>query len=133
VCLYLSVYYYYYFYCLSPFCLNLFCLSLFCLSPVQPTFCVSHIINKHWRSMTMNPLMKEIFPQPPMVGFRQPPNLKKTLCYAKVPEQIGRINRIQAGLKKCNKSGCRTCPFIVQSNTVNSKQSNTSVHLSKGA
>ncbi len=79
----------------------------------------------------MNPLMKEIFPQPPMVSFRQPPNLKRTLCRAKVPEQIGRINRIQAGLKKCNKSGCRTCPFIVQSNTVNSKQSNTSVHLSE--
>jgi hypothetical protein len=29
-------------------------------SPHLPS--VSHIINKHWRSMTMNPLMKEIFP-----------------------------------------------------------------------
>jgi hypothetical protein len=66
---------------------------------------VSNIINKHWRSMTMNLLMKEIFPRPPMVSFRQPPNLKKTFCHAKVPEQIGRINRIQAGLKKCNQSG----------------------------
>jgi hypothetical protein len=62
------------------------------LSPHLPS--VSHIINKHWRYMTMNPLMKKIFPQPPMVSFRQPPNLKRTLCRAKVPEQIGRINRI---------------------------------------
>jgi hypothetical protein len=33
-------------------------------SPHLPS--VSHIINKQWRSMTMNPLMKKIFPQPPM-------------------------------------------------------------------
>jgi hypothetical protein len=35
--------------------------------------------------MTLDPKLSKIFPAPPMVAFKQPPNLKKLLCRAKLP------------------------------------------------
>ena len=40
---------------------------------------------KHWRSMTRTPEALKSFPKPPMVAYRQPANLRKTLCHTKLP------------------------------------------------
>ena len=53
--------------------------------------------------------MLEMFPNPPMVAFRQPSNLKALLCKAKL--QIERRfppKRILAVMKKCRK-----CPIDI--------------------
>ena len=33
--------------------------------------------HKHWQTSTIDPHMKEIFEKPPLVAFKQPPNIKK--------------------------------------------------------
>ena len=49
-------------------------------NPMLPS--VSKIVAKHWKTMAHDKHSLEIFPQPPMVAYRQPPNLKQTLCRA---------------------------------------------------
>ena len=46
---------------------------------------VSKILVKHWKTMTRDNEALDAFPKPPMVAYRQPPNLKSILCRAKLP------------------------------------------------
>jgi len=97
---------------------------------------VANIIQKHWRSMTFeNDSTKEIFPEPPMVSYRQPKNLKGLLCRAKVPKKQERQTRgnthSSKGLKKCLKSKCCMCPFINSSPNIESTNSDVKLQTSK--
>jgi hypothetical protein len=75
---------------------------------------VSGIIKKHWKTMTLDPKLSKIFPAPPMVAFKQPPNLKNVLCRAK--------------MKKCN-NPCNTCPYVLTSNDAKSSQTKEIINL----
>jgi hypothetical protein len=75
---------------------------------------ISNIIKKHWRTMTKDPKAKEMFPLPPMIAFKQPPNLKRKLCQAKLPQQKQRQKRQLTGTKPCNKP-CGICPYVLKS------------------
>ncbi len=75
---------------------------------------VSSIISKHWRTLSKDQKAKEIFPLPPMVAFKQPPNLRNKLVHAKLPTK-GKIKRQIKGTKPCNKP-CGICPYVLQSN-----------------
>ena len=43
------------------------------------------IIQKHWRTMTQDPRLKEVFPAPPLVAYKRPQNIKEKLIRSKVP------------------------------------------------
>ena len=80
-------------------------------NPALPS--VSKILQKHWRVMTQDPYLKEVFPAPPMVAFRRAKNLKDKLIKAKVPPTPQkREKRKINGMKPCNKPNCETCPFV---------------------
>ena len=49
---------------------------------------IATIVKKHWRTMTQDPHMAEVFPLPPLVAYRRPPNLKDKLIRAKVPPPV---------------------------------------------
>ena len=69
--------------------------------PMLPS--ISKIIQKHYRTMTLDPHMKEVFPLPPLVAYRRQKNLKEYLIRAKVPKNISRPKRKLPGMKRCNK------------------------------
>jgi hypothetical protein len=71
---------------------------------------VPKIIKKHWRTLTKDQKMHKIFPLPPMVAYKQPPNLKSVLCRAKLPLN-SHPKRKLVGMQPCNKP-CNTCPYI---------------------
>ena len=51
--------------------------------------CIPQILKKHWRTMvTVDPLLAEIFPLPPLTAYRRPSNLKDNLIRSKVPEDL---------------------------------------------
>jgi hypothetical protein len=75
---------------------------------------ISNIIKKHWQTMSRDPKTKEIFKQPPMIAFKQPPNLKRKLCQAKLPQQKLHQKRQLTGIKPCNKP-CGICPYVLKS------------------
>ena len=66
---------------------------------------------KHWRSMTQDPYLKEVFPEPPLVAFRRQKNIKDFLVRAKVPANKTRPHRNLNGMKKCTQQ-CTACPYI---------------------
>ena len=38
---------------------------------------ISAIVKKHWRTMTTDPYLKEVFPLPPMVAYKRPKNIRE--------------------------------------------------------
>jgi hypothetical protein len=88
---------------------------------------VPTIIKKHWKTLTKDQRMNKIFPLPPMVAYRQPPNLKSVLCRAKLP-QNGHPKRRLAGMQPCNKP-CNVCPYVRKTKSFTSSHSKQSFEL----
>ena len=45
------------------------------------------IQQKHWRAMiTMDPYMREVFPEPPLTAYKRQKNIKDYIVKAKVPQ-----------------------------------------------
>ena len=63
--------------------------------------------------------LAEIFPEPPMTGFRKQRNLQSFLIKSKVPKAPDKYQKRQLnGMMKCGNS-CPTCPFIKEGKEVN--------------
>ena len=75
-------------------------------NPMLPS--LTNIVRKHWKTMSTDQFSLEIFPNPPMVAYRQPPNLKQMLCRAKLPTGK-RSKRAQTGMKRCT----HQCPVSI--------------------
>ena len=74
---------------------------------------ISGIIQSGWRVMARDPLMKKVFPEPPMVAWRRPKSIRDKLIKTKVPVATGRrSNRDIRGMKRCNKPSCAICPYV---------------------
>ena len=65
---------------------------------------VSKIIHKHHRTMTLDPEMKENFPDPPLVAYKRPQTIRNKLIRAKVPSLKSKPRRVINGMHKCKKS-----------------------------
>ena len=88
---------------------------------------ISSIIHRHWRSMTLDPWMHEVFPAPPMVAFRRPTNLREKLVTAKLPP-TGRPKRKVKGMKKCGRN-CPSCPYIKEDKIVKASKGGKTVEI----
>ena len=64
--------------------------------PALPS--ISTILRQGWKVMTKDEHLKKVFPQPPMVAYRQPKNssLRQLLVKSKLPE---REKRVVKGMK----------------------------------
>ena len=63
---------------------------------------ITGIIKKHWRTMTQDPYLAEVYPIPPLIAYKRPPNIKDKLIRAKVPPTISsKPKRDLPGMKKC--------------------------------
>ena len=69
---------------------------------------LTNMIKKHWRTMVKDAKAKETFKLPPMIAYKQTPNLKNKLCHAKLSKQ-GKPKRAITETKPCNKP-CGICP-----------------------
>ena len=79
-------------------------------NPALPS--LTQILKRHWKVMTKDPYLMEVFPEPPMVAYRRAKNLRDRLVKAKVPPPSTRKKRQLPGMKSCNRSGCEVCPFV---------------------
>ena len=81
------------------------------------------ILKRHWGTMTQDPRLKEIFPVPPLVAYKRPPNIKDKLIRSKVPPANNpRPKRKVPGMKKCNR--CGVCPYVREGKTVAATSTN---------
>ena len=106
----------------------------------RPVFAVTYdprlpslpgILKKHWRTMVgEDPYLKEVFPLPPLVAYKRPPNIKDKLIRSKIPSNTSqRPRRIIPGMTKCNK--CPICPFVKTGKTVKATATNLTVDINK--
>ena len=73
--------------------------------------------------MSMDKLSLEIFPQQPMVAYRQPPNLKQILCRAKLPTGK-RVQRKKIGMRRCTVP-CTACIHMLDTKTIKARNGET--------
>ena len=78
------------------------------------------IVKKNWRTLAKDQNMKKIFPAPPMIAYKQPPNLRSVLCRALLPKNTHPKRKL-TGMKSCNKP-CNICPYIFKTNKITSNQ-----------
>ena len=72
---------------------------------------ITHIVQKHWRSMVKDPYLRQVFKEPPLIAYKRPKNIKEHIIRAKVPALLPpRPKRIIPGMSKCK--GCPICPYI---------------------
>ena len=71
---------------------------------------VSAITKKHWRIMTQDPLMEEMFPEPPLNAYRRQKNIGYLVIRAKAYPNIVHPKRKIRGMTKC-KTNCPECPY----------------------
>ena len=64
---------------------------------------VNAIVRKHFRVMTQDPHMKEVFPDPPLIAYRRQRNIREVLIRAKVPPVTKRPKRELLGMRRCNR------------------------------
>ena len=78
--------------------------------------------------MVQDPRLKDVFPEPPLVAYRRPTNIKDKLIRSKVPpSNSGRPRREIPGMKKCN--NCSVCPYVKQAKTVQATASKFKVDI----
>ena len=80
---------------------------------------ITSIQAKHWRAMkSQDQYLAQVFPQPPLTGFKRQKNLREYLIRAKIPGALSsRPNRIVKGMQKCGKS-CSACPYIKEGRNI---------------
>ena len=92
---------------------------------------ITGIIRKHWRTMTLDPRLAEIFPLPPLVAYKRPPNIKQKLIRAKIPVKTQRPKRNTKGMKKCLK--CSACPYIKEGRKIEATQNKFKLDINVSA
>ena len=91
---------------------------------------ITNIVSRHWRTMRQDPYLAQVFPQPPLVAYKRPANIRDKLIRAKVPDPTPvRPRRIVNGMKKCN--NCPICPFVETGQIVKSAQSDYRVEITQ--
>ena len=104
----------------------------------RPVFVVRHdprlpsinkIIHKHYRSMTQDPYMAEVFPEPPLVAYTRPKNIRDFLIRARLPSKTRQRRKI-TGMKRC-KENCIICPYVNSCKSVKSTHTVTVAPLTK--
>ena len=88
------------------------------------------ILRKHWRTMTSDPYLKEVFPLPPMVAYKRPENIQEKLISSKIPPLLlRRPRRTTPGMKKCH--NCTICPYVQNCKSVKSTATDLIVQINR--
>ena len=93
------------------------------------------MVKKHWRAMVTNPQMEKVFPLPPLIAYKRPPNIRDKLIRAKLPPPPPtRPKRTVPGMFRCMRKGgapCRTCPYVKTTKVIKSTATATTVELTR--
>ena len=80
-------------------------------NPALPS--IKTIVQKHWSVMTgQSANLKRVFPQPSLIAYRRPKNLREHLIRAKISSKR-KSSRLKNGYGPCNE-GCQTCWISVK-------------------
>ena len=90
---------------------------------------VNQIVRKHHRTMMQDPYLAECFPDPPLIAYTRPKNIRDRLIKAKIPPNA-RPKRVIPGMHRC-KDNCKICPYVNTCKVVKATHTDKIVPLSK--
>ena len=90
---------------------------------------INKIIHKHYRSMTQDPYMAEVFPEPPLVAYTRPKNIRDFLIRDRLPTKTRQRRKI-TGMKRY-KENCIIYPYVNSCKSVKSTHTVTVAPLTK--
>eukprot|EP00061_Rhincodon_typus_P008207 g30618.t1 len=93
-----------------------------CTSPERSNYAILHNLQ---RVINDEKHLAKIFPTPPLLAFKQPPNLKQTIVHNKLPSHQNNIDRNTT--QPCHDSLCKTCQIIDMDTTIT--RGNTTHHV----
>ena len=75
---------------------------------------------KHWLAMVVkNKYLGQVFPRPPLTGYRRQPNIRSFIVRASIAKQKEKYpERKTSGMKRCNQTDCTSCPYIQEGNKI---------------
>ncbi|XP_059582023.1 uncharacterized protein LOC109284452 [Alligator mississippiensis] len=75
---------------------------------------IRKILKKLQPILEKDPVLKKIFPEPPILAFRQAPNLANLITRSKLPQP----QNTPKGSRPCHDKKCKTCPHISTISTI---------------
>ena len=87
---------------------------------------LTKIVNKHLPILHASKKLKQAIPNPPLVTFRQPKNLRDLLVRSALTTPAPSTN---TGNNKCNNKWCKCCQEMVTSNTFESQITGRKYHI----
>ena len=82
--------------------------------PRQPP--LGQITKKHHHILNLSDKMRKAVPEPPLIAYRRPKNLRDLLVRAEVIPR----ERKQPGTRPCGGRGCKTCPMLQTMDSITS-------------
>ncbi|XP_035254901.1 uncharacterized protein LOC118217183, partial [Anguilla anguilla] len=88
-----------------------------------------NILKKHWHIINSDPLLLNIFNNPPRIVFKRAPNLRDMLVKSDLPppKQKTFLSDVKGGHYKCGK--CAQCNFTYKCNSFNHPHSGTMIKI----
>ena len=80
---------------------------------------LAQIVNKHFSILQTNDKLKQVFPEPPLISYRRPKNLRDLIVRAKLPSDAPEETNV-IGSHPCQSSRCKNCKNMTQTNTFTS-------------
>ena len=85
---------------------------------------LAQIVNKHFSILQTNDKLKQVFPEPPLISYRRPKNLRDLIVRAKLPSDAPEETNV-IGSHPCQSSRCKNCKNMTQTSTFIHVISNT--------
>ena len=80
--------------------------------------------------MVKDPYLADCFPEPALIAYKRPTNIREKLIRSKIPPPPSRRPKREiTGMRKCNR--CPICPYINVTKTVKATASNKVVTINK--
>ena len=80
---------------------------------------LAQIVNKHFSILQTNDKLKQVFPEPPLISYRRPKNLRDLIVRAKLPSDAPEETNV-IGSHPCQSSRCKNCKNMTQTNAFTS-------------
>ncbi len=86
---------------------------------------MAQIVNKHFNILQSNDKLKQIFPEPPLISYRRPKNIRDIVVRAKLPPSNDQNDTDSLpGSSPCQSKRCKNCTHMKETNFFKSSITN---------
>ncbi|PJE77901.1 hypothetical protein CI610_03169 [invertebrate metagenome] len=88
---------------------------------------ISSILHNHWRIIESSATLKRIFPEPPLLAYRRPKNVRDLVVSSKLHSSASVVTT--GSFNTCSKKTCKLCPYTESTDTFKCVINNRVYHI----